>query len=186
MGAAPPERAGEFQASLLDALQLASTARTSKTNTEREKVFQQWNAFCRQLGTQPDLREIPLGEARLAYLLVFGVQYRRRGRTGRPVKAGSVASALLAVGEGITHLGQPDPRKQAQGGDRLHPLRDRDDAQPLDEAHGGFDPRGSEPCGFPFKRSASSRRLYRQWIHDRVHSELLMHVISALGFVQWK
>ena len=59
-------------------------------------------------------------------------------------------------------------------------------APSVGQAHGGFDPRRSEPCGFPFKRSASSRRLYRQWIHDRVHSELLMHVIAALGFVQWK
>ena len=43
-------------------------------------------------------------------------------KTGHPVRSGTVADALLAVGTGITHLGQPDPRKVAPGSDKNDPL----------------------------------------------------------------
>ena len=63
------------------------------------------------------------------------MRYRQAGQTGHPVTAGTVDKALLAVGEGISSLDQPDPRKQTAGASRLHPLltdflkglRDEDD-----------------------------------------------------------
>ena len=52
----------------------------------------------------------------------FGLRYRRTGRSGQPVKAGSMGSALLAVGKGITHLGGKDPRKISDGSKKTIPF----------------------------------------------------------------
>ena len=53
---------------------------------------------------------------------MFSLRFHRTGQKGKSVRAGSVTDALLAVGAGITDLGQPDPRKEIQGSNRLHPL----------------------------------------------------------------
>ena len=53
---------------------------------------------------------------------MFCLRFHRTGQKGKSVRAGSVTDALLAVGAGITDLGQPDPRKEVQGSNRLHPL----------------------------------------------------------------
>lgn len=58
------------------------------------------------------------------------MRYRRYGAKGflsskpleKPVASDTVAQALLAVGKGITDLGQPDPRKEANGSGNNHPL----------------------------------------------------------------
>ena len=80
-----------------------------------------WHQYCVQTSQSISLRTVPSPDGRLAHLLVFGLRYRRGGQTGKPVRADTVDKALLAVGQGITHLGQPDPRKLA-GSDKLHPL----------------------------------------------------------------
>ena len=86
-------------------------------------------------------------EQRLGYLLVFGIRYRRRGATNNAVRADTVDKALLAVGQGLSDLGIPDPRLRrldSRGdphredySDKLNPLladflkamRDEDDPQ---------------------------------------------------------
>ena len=78
-------------------------------------------SFCQSVGVSPSLSDIADPEARLGYLLVYGLRYREKGATNQPVRADTVDKTLLAVAEGITNLGQPDPRKQGPRGD-LHPL----------------------------------------------------------------
>ena len=46
----------------------------------------------------------------------------KTGQTGCPVSAGTVEDILLAVGMGITHLGQPDPHKVTPGAEQNHSL----------------------------------------------------------------
>ena len=112
-----------FLADLGSALHTTETALVPKTRRSRRNHFQRWIEFCAEHGRPPSLSDVPLPETRLCYLLVFAVRYRRRTnpRTGELVRADTVETALIAVGQGITALGQPDPRKQA-GGDRNDPL----------------------------------------------------------------
>ena len=56
-------------------------------------------------------------------MLVYGYNYRRSGRTGVPVRAGTVAQAISHVAEGITNLGEPDPRKPLHSSQQ-YPLLD--------------------------------------------------------------
>ena len=91
-------------------MHLASSSVTTKTSGARASTFGFWCNFCQQLNIAPSLSDVPDDERRLAYLLVFGLRYHRYGRTKNPVQADTVATAL-----GITDLGQPDPRKQADG-----------------------------------------------------------------------
>ena len=86
-----------------------------------DRLFGHWVQFCQELGQPPSLGDLPSQNDRLSYLLVFGYRYRQRGRTNRPVRTDQVDKALLAVGQGIARLGQPDPRLQA-GTTKLHPL----------------------------------------------------------------
>ncbi len=95
-----------------------------------------WVAFCEDHGDRPSLSNLVDSEARLTRLLVFGLRYRQRpGAGGKPVRAGTVDKALLAVGQGISDLDQPDPRLQANGSKRrlladfLKTLKDEDDPQ---------------------------------------------------------
>ena len=78
----------------------------SKTTTARGKIFSSWIDFCLAVGRDPSLRDVPDAEDKIAYLLVFGFRYRSQGRgtSKKPVRAGTVEDALLAVGQGITHL----------------------------------------------------------------------------------
>ena len=75
----------------------------------RGRIFTRWTTFCAAFHVKPSLHGITCAETRLCYLLVFGLQIRRAGQTGRPVQADTVEDALLAMGQGITHLGEPDP-----------------------------------------------------------------------------
>ena len=95
-----------------------------RTRSARLAVWARWCSFCDSVGREPSLRDVPSPETRLSYLLVFGLRHRRAqtSRTGKPVRASTVADALLAVGKGIAALGVPDPRKEAPGSERLHPL----------------------------------------------------------------
>ncbi len=81
-----------------------------------------WTVFCEELRISTTLSDVADPETRLSYLLVFGLRYRRAGQTGKPVRSEQVDKALLAVGQGISDLGRLDPRKQAPGSSRNHPL----------------------------------------------------------------
>jgi hypothetical protein len=124
-----------FADDLCAALQISAEANTGKTTSARSRIFTEWSEYCESLGRAPSLRDVPDPETKLCYLLVFGLRYRQTGQTGQPVRAGTVEDALLAVGQGITHLGQPDPRKEYPGSPKNHPLlasflkalRDQDD-----------------------------------------------------------
>jgi len=115
----------------------------SKTTTARGKIFSSWIDFCLAVSRDPSLRDVPDAEDKIAYLLVFGFRYRSQGRgtSKKPVRAGMVEDALLAVGQGITHLGQPDPRKASPGSAQNHPLlaaflkRLRDQDEPAKHAY---------------------------------------------------
>ena len=111
-------------ADLRTALQLASEANVAKTNTSRDRIFASWIEFCAAAGCSPSLRDIRNQDDKISYLLVFGYRYRTHGRNSgkKPVRAGTVEDALLAVGKGITHLGEPDPRKASPGSAQNHPL----------------------------------------------------------------
>jgi len=117
LGGADPATRDEFTADVRAALQTADSAVIPKTRRARVNVFQDWNEFCVLHNQDPSLRDVVGAEPRLCFLLVFGLRRRqsRTGPTGQPIRAGTVASALLAVGQGITNLGQPDPRLQASG-----------------------------------------------------------------------
>ena len=121
--ASPATRDG-FAADLSAALLLADAALVPKTRAARDSVFQDWSAFCQTHGCTPSLSNVPLQETKLAYLLVYALRRRRQAsaQTGKPVRAGTVEDALLAVGQGIAALGCPDPRKEAPGSLRNHPL----------------------------------------------------------------
>ena len=118
-------------------MSLVDASTTTKTVKSRNKLFVEWTDFCQHLGKAPSLCDVPGQENKLAYLLVFGLRFRETGQTGKSVRADTVENALLAVGQGITELGQPDPRKEAPGAQRNHPLlsaflkslRDQDDPQ---------------------------------------------------------
>ena len=115
---APPAERLLFEADLGPALQIASAAHTSKTSAERERVFAAWAAFCESLEIHPSLSNVNGHEAKVVVLLVFAWRYRvggRRGARKEPVRSDTVASALLAVGKGITDLGQQDPRFEIFG-----------------------------------------------------------------------
>ena len=97
MAASAPHAADEFQDTLAAALKLTLGATTAKTRDARDRIFSRWEQFCSSLNVESTLRGIPRGQARLAYLLVFGMRYRQAGQTGKPVRADTVEDALLAV-----------------------------------------------------------------------------------------
>lgn len=135
MAAAPTAARDGYESDLRSALALAGRAHVPKTVQARNNIFGEWSRFCASLRIPPDLRTVTDPETKLCHLLVFGLRYRTSGKTGHPVRAGSVEDALLAVGKGISDLGCPDPRKEAPGSQRNHPLlssflkamRDEDD-----------------------------------------------------------
>ena len=141
MEALAPTRADRFTSDLRSALQTASTHKTTKTQDERTRIFEHWRQYCSSLRVSPSLRELDEHETRLCFLLVFAQRYRRQGRRGQPVKAGAVEQALLAVGEGITHMGEPDPRRDPDNPSRHHPVLSaflhklRDDDDPAHRAY---------------------------------------------------
>ena len=128
MAALTPECAPELSADLLDALQITTTVNARKTVRARDHIFDHWTRFCASLNVARDLSDVldPEGEpdkdAKLAYLLVYGVRLRRTGRAGKPIRADTIQDILLAVGKGITDLGEPDPRREIPGSPRYHPL----------------------------------------------------------------
>ena len=120
MAATAPAHAAQFQTQLTAAMQLASQAVAPKTRKGRGKIFRIWQSFCRAHNVRESLADVPEG-LRLNYILVFGMSYRQTGQRGKQVRAGTVCDALLAVGEGITHLGAKDPRKHPNTG-KLAPI----------------------------------------------------------------
>jgi hypothetical protein len=115
-----------FQTDLGLALQTADTALVPKTRARRLADFQDWCDFCLEHGKDATgaLSDVADAETKLCYLLVYAVRLRRRvnTRTGKPIRSDSVATILLAVGQGIAALGGQDPHKEAPGSERNHPL----------------------------------------------------------------
>ena len=101
-------------------MHLASADKVPKTVASRDKIFRLWMRFAAEHAVDVTLSDVPEPD-RIAYLLVFGMQCRERGQTGKPVRAATVRDALLAVGSGITDMDGQDPRKPA-GSDQCHPL----------------------------------------------------------------
>ena len=67
---------------------------------------------CASLNVDPALRKVKGHEAKVVCLPVFAWRCRvgcRRGTRAKPVRSDAIASALLAVGQGITDLGEKDP-----------------------------------------------------------------------------
>ena len=122
MATADPLARDRFEADLRDALQEANTAHAKKTDKARDKIFGMWTNFCRELSVDPSLSDVPGHETKIAYLLVFGLRYRRVGQKSKSVRSSTVKDALLAVGSGIANLGAHDPRKQTPGSHNYHPL----------------------------------------------------------------
>lgn len=112
-----------FSRDLRHALRTADSARTTKTTRARDNLFRLWERFCQAVGCRSDLSTSGDAEARLAVLIVFAWRYRTGviSASGHPVRSQTVRDALLAVGQGISHLGQPDPRKPP-GSEKLYPL----------------------------------------------------------------
>ena len=112
LAAALAETQDAFVGDLQSAMLLGAAANTTKATKERERIFELWRSYCEELGVDESLGGLgQQTELRLSYLLVFALRFRKTGRSGKPVRAGSVESALLAVGKGITDLGGQDPRK---------------------------------------------------------------------------
>ena len=124
MAATAPATRDGFAADLRTALHIADTALVPKTRVARAAIFADWVIFCTDHATLPSLSNIPVPETKLAYLLVFALRRRQQlaACSGQPVRAGTVEDALLAVGQGISALGEPDPRKEVPGSQRNHPL----------------------------------------------------------------
>lgn len=121
MAPAAPAIRDSFRADLRLALSVANRANTVKTARSRDATFSFWAQFCESLSVNPCLRDVPDPETKLCYLLVFAIRYRTTGRTGKPVRANTVQDALVAVGKGISNLGQPDPRF-APNSTNQHPI----------------------------------------------------------------
>jgi hypothetical protein len=104
-----------FTADLRAALQVTSTANAPKTDAGRNKIFGLWTSFCHSVGVNPSLEDVVGKETKIAYLLVFGLRYRKEGQKNKSVRADTVTDAVLAEGKGKSDLGQPDPRKEVPG-----------------------------------------------------------------------
>ena len=121
MGASSAQARDSFDTDLNAALRIASEANSGRYRKEKCAHFGRWIAFCQTVGVPPSLSHTTSTEARLGYLLVFGLRYRRKGATNQPVRADTVDKALLSVAEGITNLGGSDPQKSGPPG-QLHPI----------------------------------------------------------------
>ena len=121
MAFATPASRDLFESDYRAALVKCNEATTPKTRKSKAKIVNLWYEYCKEVHQSLALRDITDPEARLSHLLAFGLRYRRGGQTGKPVRAGTVKKALLAVGQGITHLGLSDPRKLSGSSD-FHPL----------------------------------------------------------------
>ena len=106
-------------------MSITKQSTTGKTRRSRAGAFAHWEAYCQELGHDSLLSAVPR-ENRLSYLLAYGHKYRQLGKwaprkTAKPVRAGTVDAALIAIGQGFTDLGRQDPRK-APGSDTLPPV----------------------------------------------------------------
>jgi hypothetical protein len=123
LGTADPAAGDVFQADLRTALQTAHTSIVPKTRRARINVFEDWCEFCLEHGKDPSLSDVTNREAKLCFLLVYRLQRRHRiARSSKPACDKTVSDILLAVGQGIARLGQPDPQKEIPGSNRNHLL----------------------------------------------------------------
>ena len=92
------------------AINYSQPAVAAKTAKQKQSHFASWTEFCESEGQDPGLRTIPEQEDRLCWLLTYGLRYRQEGRADHPVRSKTVADALVAIAQGISHLGYADPR----------------------------------------------------------------------------
>ena len=85
MEAAAPAQRAVFQADLAAALQVAALSTTGKTQKARNKLFTLWEDFCHRHNRPSTLHTVLDPEAKILFLLVFGMQYRNTGQKGKPV-----------------------------------------------------------------------------------------------------
>ena len=121
MEAAPPALRNSFQADARAALEVAGRATTSKHRRAHNKIFGIWTDFCNQHGQSPTLHNLAAQEDKLTCILVFLWRYRATGQRNKPVRSDTLSGVLTAIGQGISRLGQPDPRF-APGATKQHPL----------------------------------------------------------------
>ena len=112
----------EKNSRLISTLQCKSPTKpmSSRHATLTTPSFDEWTEFCHRLKVPPSLSTVTGEEAKVSCLLVF-LRCSRHGQTGQSVQANTVVDAPLAVGKGISDLGEPDPRKQAPGSKANHP-----------------------------------------------------------------
>ena len=87
------------------ALHHASHACTDKHSRSKQSAFGHWAEFCQSLGKDALLSDVEGVEAKLSYIMVYGIQYRLKGRTNNPVRSDTVADALGKIASGFTDLG---------------------------------------------------------------------------------
>ena len=121
MGTAPIENQARFADDLRTALELTNTARVGTTINRAKSSFSHWAEFCAELHVPCTLHNLPSQEAKITYLLVYGLRYRRVGRTGKSTRAQTVLTAIAHARKGISDLGYGDPGVQV-GSSKLHPL----------------------------------------------------------------
>ena len=106
MAAAPSLAGQQAIADFRAALQVASRSTTTNTRRASSSYFGKWVEWCQGLHIAPSLRSLPDQETKLAYLLSYGLRFRRSGMLNKSVRADTVEKALRAVGQGITLDGQ--------------------------------------------------------------------------------
>lgn len=112
-----------FQSDVRAALSIASNATTVKHKATCSSLFLAFGAYVNQFGVGAALREVSQREDQLTYMLAFGYSYSLRpGRNQDTVRADTVGKAMAAVGQGLTKLGVPDPRKTGPGPRDFDPL----------------------------------------------------------------
>ena len=117
------------------ALHHASHACTDKHSRSKQSAFGHWAEFCQSLGKDALLSDVEGVDAKLSYLMVYGIQYRLKGRTNNPVRSDTVADVLGKIASGFTDLGRDNPIRPnswTKGyypllADMLKNLKDEDD-----------------------------------------------------------
>ena len=80
----------------------------------QERFWKEWCTFCRSIWQDPLLKD---SDDPKLLLSIFATRVRdgRCAPGGAPVKAGSVSTALRAVGQKFAFMGAPDPRLDDYG-----------------------------------------------------------------------
>lgn len=110
----PPEVRHTVGLDFNTAVQQTQRGVTTSYSTAQHSYWKQWEKFCHTLWQDPLLQDVA---DPTALLQIFAVRVRdgRCAPGQNPVKAGTVSSALLAVGQKCAFLGSNDPRLDSVG-----------------------------------------------------------------------